>query len=36
MKNLTLIFAFSLTIQLGCAQDNPPMIETPTETNYSY
>src|SRR6056300_277875 len=36
MKNLTLIFALSLTIQLGCAQDNPPMIETPTETNYSY
>ena len=36
MKKLSLIFTFSLIFQMGCAQDNPPMIETPTETKYSY
>lgn len=36
MKKLSLLFAFTLVIQSGCAQDNPPMIETPLETNYSY
>ncbi|MEK9566587.1 MAG: PQQ-dependent sugar dehydrogenase [Flavobacteriaceae bacterium] len=30
----SLLFFFS--IQLSCAQDNPPLIETPTELNYSY
>lgn len=35
-KNLYLIFTLFLFIQLGCAQDHPPMIETPTTANYSY
>ena len=36
MKQISLLIAFTLVIQLGCAQENLPMIETPTETNYSY
>lgn len=36
MKQISLLIAFTLIIQLGCAQENLPMIETPTETNYSY
>lgn len=36
MKQISLLIAFTLIIQLGCAQENLPMIETPSETNYSY
>ena len=36
MKQISLLIAFTLVIQLGCAQENLPMIETPTETKYSY
>jgi glucose/arabinose dehydrogenase len=37
MKNFSLFcFVFLSSIHYGCAQDNPPLIETPSEVNYSY
>ncbi len=35
-KKISHIFLFFFILQLGCAQDNPPIIETPTKINYSY
>ena len=36
MKRFISLVFCSIFFTIGCAQDNPPQIETPTEINYSY
>lgn len=36
MKRLLSVVFFTFIITMGCAQDNPPFIETPTALNYTY
>ena len=35
-KNISNVFLLLFIIQFGCAQENPPMIQTPEVINYSY
>jgi glucose/arabinose dehydrogenase len=35
-KNISFLIALFFITQLGCAQDNPPYIETPEQIDYSY
>jgi len=35
-KNTSFLIALFFIVQLGCAQDNPPYIETSQQINYSY
>jgi len=35
-KNTSFLIALFFITQLGCAQDNPPYIETPEQIDYSF